>query len=157
MLLGSCTWTTLLYTSTNSTTSFDTRPHESTWIYGTNYAHARTVDTRPFFRSGRGLGTRLAEALLCHCRRLLWSHYAQCFCIPNFSFKDLPEQDSYHSFQLFSLVLRQSTVRSSLGIHATSCAHKVSCPDHTEKRVVWKHCYFKFVLPLMMIHSFLRT
>ena len=52
-------WTTSLYTSTNSTTSFDTRPHESMWIYGTNYAHARTVDTRPFFWSGRGLGTRL--------------------------------------------------------------------------------------------------
>ena len=55
---------TSLYTSTNSTTSFDTRPHEFTWIYGTNYAHARTVDTRPFFRSGRGLGTRLMKAKL---------------------------------------------------------------------------------------------
>ena len=31
----------------------------------------------------------------------------------------------------------------------------VSCPDHTEKRVVWEHCYFKFVLPLMrFIHSY---
>ena len=51
------------YVVTNSTTSFDTRPHESTWIYGTNYAHARTVDTRPFFRSGWGLGTRLGVSV----------------------------------------------------------------------------------------------
>ena len=33
----------------------------------------------------------------------------------------------------------------------------VSCPDHTEKRVVWEHCYFEFVLPLMrFIHSYVR-
>ena len=34
----------------NSTTSFDTCPHESTWIYGTNYVHVRTVDSRRTLR-----------------------------------------------------------------------------------------------------------
>ena len=33
----------------------------------------------------------------------------------------------------------------------------VSCPDHAEKRVVWEHCYFKFVLPLMrFIHFYVH-
>ena len=63
--------TTSLYTSTNSTMSFDTRPHESTWIYGTNYAHTQTVDTRPFFQSGRGLGTKLLTTYVKECVTIL--------------------------------------------------------------------------------------
>ena len=56
-----------MYTSTNSTTSFDTRPHESTWIYGPNYAHARTVDTRCTLRLilHQGIHVKSAPITLC--------------------------------------------------------------------------------------------
>ena len=43
------------------TTSLDTHPLKSTWTSCTNYAHARTVDTRRTFPYLMRLGTRLTQ------------------------------------------------------------------------------------------------